>query len=261
MKPSTDDRPEGILVVGHGTRDRRGTDEFFAFGDRLADRTELPVVASLLEFQQPTIAQGWRMLVDRGVRHVHVTPLLLFAAGHARQDVPEEIAAAAAETPDVTHDQCGPLSRSPEMVTLACERITHTMSSQSLDPQRTAVVVVGRGSHHPCATSDLRVFSELVRHRCPAAGHDTAFYAMAEPRLPEILDRVASSGRWNNVVVYPHLLFNGRLYEAIMRQTDEAGGRHPSIRFVVTDYLGPVDGVVDATLRRIGRPVPATVGV
>ena len=190
------------MLVGHGTRDAAGTDEFFSLGEQLADRSPIPVRWSLLEFQQPTISEAWRSLIDLGVTHVHVAPLLLFAAGHAKSDIPDEIAKASAATPGVTFDQCRPLSRAPAMIDLVVQRINETLTESDCDPDETAIVMVGRGSHDPCARSDMRVLTEVVANRIAVAEFQTAFYAMTTPTVPETLDGVVSSGQFKTVIVH-----------------------------------------------------------
>lgn len=242
----------GVLLVGHGTRDDRGTDEFFRLAERL--RPEVapwPVACGLLEFQRPTIADGWRALVAQGVTHVRVAPLLLFAAGHAKSDVPGAIAECRDAHRDPTFDQAGPLSRHPAILRLLLRRLAETIGDD-LSGERYGVVLVGRGSHDPCAQADLRLLAELVRHRSglSPSRFATAFYAMAEPRLPEVLDRLIRDG-CSTVVVQPHLLFHGRLYQAIARQCREASERNVGARVICGPYLGVDEAVAQAVAARL----------
>ncbi|MCO8122390.1 sirohydrochlorin chelatase [Stieleria sp. TO1_6] len=247
------EQPDGILLIGHGTRDAEGTREFFQLADLLAKCLyPHPVAGCLLEFQQPTIAEGWRSLVDQGVRHVRVAPLLLFAAGHARQDIPRAIVACAAETPGVTHSQSGPLSRAPSIIRLLGDRIEQAAAESDMSLGReTALVAVGRGSYDPCAQADMQVLGQVVARRAGLIHHAVGFYAMAQPRLPDVLDRVASRPEVRQVIVQPHLLFQGRLYDAIVQQVDQAAQRHRQVRFVVGRYLGPNEAVAQAVARRV----------
>ncbi len=244
--------PEGVLLVGHGTRDEIGTAQFFGLQTRLADLFRpVPVESGLLEFQRPTIPEAWDALVARGVKHIHVAPLLLFAAGHAKQDIPDIIAECSARTPGVSIDQSRPISRQRSIIDLVTQRLATTLGELAIPKHRTAVVMVGRGSHDPCAQADMRVLSEVVRSRVDASLVVTAFYAMALPRLPDVLDRVAGSGRFDAIAVHPHLLFEGRLYQAIQKQTAEVAAKYPSVRLVTSPYLGPDPLVADAIAARI----------
>lgn len=241
-------REHAVLLVGHGTRDQAGTDEFFELARRLETQIDpIPVAAALLEFQQPTIPEAWQSLVQQGVKHIHVSPLLLFAAGHAKQDIPEILMACQAETPDVAFDQSTPLSRHRCIIDVVCDRITNTLS---VSDGKIAVVMVGRGSHDPCAQSDMKLLTEVVSYRLKLEKTFTAFYAMAEPKLPDVLEQVAGSGIFDTVIVYPHLLFNGRLYQAICKQTKEAAQKFPDTSFRTAAYLGPCDEVATAIAQR-----------
>ena len=258
--PISSSEPDGLLLVGHGTRDSKGTAQFFQLADVLASRlAPLPVEGCLLEFQHPTIPEAWQTLVSRGCKQIRVAPLLLFAAGHARQDIPEAVAECAAATPEIQYSQSGPLSRSPTLVDLLSRRVEQSLrrSARIDTTDSVALVAVGRGSYDPCARADMLVLGEILARRTGLTQHAVGFYAMAEPRLPEVLDQAAQEPGIDVVIVQPHLLFQGRLYDAIERQVAEAGERHPRVRFIVGDYLGPVPEVADALAHRALVPALA----
>ncbi len=240
----------GLLLIGHGTRDDEGTRQFLELARTLAELAgPTPVEPALLEFQNPTIDQAWMKLVDRGVTHIDVAPLLLFAAGHAKQDIPEIIAGLQTRSPQVRWSQSRPLSRQRTLVELALERASEALLGCQSPPKQCAFVLVGRGSFDPCAQADTRVLAELIGHRLQVAATATAFYAMASPDVPSVLDQVASLGV-RNVVVQPHLLFEGSLHQAVLRQAREAADRHRNIQFRVSRYLGPDPRVAEAILAR-----------
>ena len=253
---SHDASQAGVLLVGHGTRDKTGTQQFFQLGKLLSQTfAPTPVVPCLLEFQEPTIPQAWQQLVDQGVERILVAPLLLFAAGHAKRDIPELIEQCRAALPHIETSQTGPLSRHPSVVDLLVKRIQS--SASECDPSRTALVMVGRGSHDPCAQADMRVMTEVVARKLPYQVFTTGFYAMAEPKLPKVLDRVAQLPDVDHVIVQPHLLFQGRLFQAIERQVAEASGRHGQTKFVTSGYLGPTQQVADAIATRLQSAWPS----
>ncbi|TWT92617.1 Sirohydrochlorin cobaltochelatase [Neorhodopirellula pilleata] len=265
------------MLVGHGTRDRSGTEEFFLLGQRLSTvlSGQAVVAPCLLEFQEPTITQAWATLVSHQCSRVVVAPLLLFAAGHAKSDIPDEVAAAKQATPgseSVDVSFCPPISRQALMIDAVRQRLIEALETLPNDRvglamegnQRTAIVMVGRGSRDVCASADMRVLSEIAvmgrpdeqpsladQYGIARDGLHTTFYAMAEPRLPDTLDRVAASGRFDRIVVHPHLLFSGRLYEAIEKQVQDAAKNHPHVQFGTSAYLGPTDLVARAVAARI----------
>lgn len=243
------DAHTGVLLVGHGTRDPNGTRQFFELSDRLSDSLPgIPMEAALLEFQQPTIPEAWDSLHRRGVRHVHVAPLLLFAAGHAKQDIPDEIGSCQESTPGMTFDQSRPLSRHAAILELVESRVRDSLTQIPSPPERIAIVMVGRGNRDPCAQADMRVMTEIIRKRVSVETTTTAFYAMAQPALPGVLASVASTERYDQIIVYPHLLFEGRLLEAIKRQVSEAAEQFPWTQFRLAEHLGP-DRLVALAIR------------
>jgi sirohydrochlorin cobaltochelatase len=241
----------GVLLIGHGTRDALGTEQFFQLAERLATTlSPLPVAPALLEFQSPTIDQAWQSLVERDVKHIHVAPLLLFAAGHAKDDIPAVIRGCQSRTPAVTFDQSMPLSRHRSLVNLVVANLRQTLDRRSLRSP-TALVMVGRGNRDPCAQADMRVLSQVVAARLDVAATYTAFYAMAEPKLRDVLSHVADRGEFDAIVIHPHLLFAGRLHDAIGKQVEESAHKFPHISFILAPYLGPVAEVATAIAHRI----------
>ena len=154
------------MLVGHGTRDEEGTRQFFELADVLAQTLDpMPVAPALLEFQTPTIGEAWTRLVESGVTHIHVAPLLLFAAGHAKQDIPSIVVESQLATPEITWSQSRPLSRHPALVELAVQRGQAAVAKCEAPRSQRACVFVGRGSHDPCAQADTRVLAHIVGHR------------------------------------------------------------------------------------------------
>lgn len=259
----------GVLLVGHGTRDQRGTDEFFQLGQHLAAELEDHAVVApcLLEFQKPTIAEAWQSLAEQNCEQVVVAPLLLFAAGHAKSDIPGEVEAARQATDSGSVDvvSCRPISRQSAMIEAVRQRVRQCAGDSSGQPRRTAIVMVGRGSRDVCASADMRLLGEVViRGKDPRTGSSlaedlsidpegvfTTFYAMAEPRLPDTLAQVAQTERFDRIIVHPHLLFSGRLYDAIENQVNEAAQRFTGVKFHVSDYLGPTREVARSIAGRI----------
>ncbi|TWT80864.1 Sirohydrochlorin cobaltochelatase [Planctomycetes bacterium CA13] len=256
------DQYRGVLLVGHGTRDTKGTAQFFELTEQL--RNQLPTVAvepCLLEFQSPTIPDAWNRLVEQGVTMVRVAPLLLFAAGHAKRDIPDAVEKCRVGTPNVSCSQTLPISRHPEIVELVVSRLSESLNRMDTPRDRVSLVMVGRGSYDPCATADMRVLSEIVASRLGMQNRTTAFYAMADPRLPSVLEAIARLDQNDAILVHPHLLFDGRLYQAIGKQVGEIRSAFPEKDVYLSSYLGPDVGVAKAIAGRImERPRPQILG-
>ncbi|MEN8196196.1 MAG: CbiX/SirB N-terminal domain-containing protein, partial [Pseudomonadota bacterium] len=79
----------GIMVCGHGSRDDNAVTEFASVAAGVRDRLpQYPVESGFLEFAKPVIREGLDKLRDRGVKRILAVPGMLFAAGHAKNDIP-----------------------------------------------------------------------------------------------------------------------------------------------------------------------------
>src|SRR3954464_3524612 len=79
----------GVMLCGHGSRDLGAVQEFAVVAGQL--RAKLPFDAveyGYLEFAKPIIRDGLDKLRAKGVTKVLAIPGMLFAAGHAKNDIP-----------------------------------------------------------------------------------------------------------------------------------------------------------------------------
>ena len=277
-------RDTGLLLVGHGTRDEQGVSEFLETAAEIADafqRTPMsggPVEPCFLELAEPTISQAVERLVAKGVRNLAVAPLLLFAAGHARHDIPAAVASACQKHAGLVWQQTPPLACHPQIVALSQQRFFEALvATDGAAAAHTLLIMVGRGSLDERATADMLQFSRLRaeqlggdfvdatqladRLRFDKSSGDgplgtvwvtTCFCAMALPRLSETIARAADAlaaqpGR-AQVVVQPHLLFHGQLLADIRRQVDAVRNSHPEQVWRVANPLGPAPPIRDALL-------------
>jgi sirohydrochlorin cobaltochelatase len=253
----------GILLVGHGTRSDRGASEFLRLANRVGEITApLPVEAAFLEMCEPTIGQAVRRLVERGVKRILVSPLLLFAAGHAKRDIPTAVGDALTElgvSDRVTREMTPHLGCHPAILQLSAQRFEEAIEGRDAVPaSQTCLVLVGRGSNDDSATAEMHEFARLRKARTPAAETHVAFLAMAQPRLDEVLARVAA-GNWRRIVVQPHLLFHGELYDALAAYVVSIATISGETEWIITSYLAGKSGdelVTQAVLARLSASLP-----
>jgi sirohydrochlorin cobaltochelatase len=246
----------GWLLVGHGTREETGLAEARQVVE-LVSRAERSAVVELafLEFAEPTISDGFRRVVERGAQRVIVVPLMLFAAGHAKEHIPREILQARENYPHVAVEQSEHLGCHPAILALSAQRYAEALAGRSNIPSaRTALVFVGRGSHDAAATREMESFAALRARENSAASVSVGFVAMAQPALAEVLERAAQSSA-ERIVVQPHLLFAGLLLDRIREQVANMARRQPQKEWIVTQQLGADAMLVDAIADRACRPV------
>ena len=83
------DEKLGVLICGHGSRNRLAVEEFAQMVEALRPRlAPLPVEHGYLEFARPVLRDGLDALRAKGVDRILAIPAMLFAAGHAKNDIP-----------------------------------------------------------------------------------------------------------------------------------------------------------------------------
>ncbi|MEO1066322.1 MAG: CbiX/SirB N-terminal domain-containing protein, partial [Pseudomonadota bacterium] len=88
----------GIMVCGHGSRNKFAVEEFAKLADGLRKLYPgVPVEHGYLEFATPVIRTGLDTLREAGVTRIKAVPGMLFAAGHAKNDIPSVLNQYAAE--------------------------------------------------------------------------------------------------------------------------------------------------------------------
>src|SRR5205085_9834211 len=88
----------GVMLCGHGSRDTDAVKEFAVLAQHLKDRLpQYPVEFGYLEFATPIIRDGLDRLRELGVTRTLAVPGMLFAAGHAKNDIPSVLNTYAAQ--------------------------------------------------------------------------------------------------------------------------------------------------------------------
>lgn len=88
----------GVMLCGHGSRSQAAVDEFAALGRRLPGLLppDWPLEYGYLEFANPVIRDGLDNLRDQGCTRILAVPGMLFAAMHAKNDIPTVLSTYAA---------------------------------------------------------------------------------------------------------------------------------------------------------------------
>lgn len=232
MKPA-------ILAVGHGTRNEIGQRQFAAVVQALSAAEPAGLVSrAFVEIQSPSVAEEIIRLAEAGRRQVVLAPLLLFAGGHAKTDLPREIAAAKNRFPDLVVTQADALGCSQPILELAAARRQASLAQSELRSE-SLLLVVGRGGSDPAAIADCREFARRLAEVSGDAEHATAFLAVAQPLLPaalaEICQRANPPAR---VIVQPHLLFQGEMQLSVEAAVARTRAENPSCEWIVCRTLG-----------------------
>lgn len=227
----------GLLLVGHGTRDQRGQAEFLSLAAAVAARTGgIAVQPAFLELVRPGVEQGLRLLARSHVQHVVIQPLMLFAAGHVKRDLPSAVQAAA----QPMHVELMPhLGCHPALVRLSVERFVQASGGlDDSEARETLTILVGRGTSDADGQAEFVRFAQLRCAACPTGGFEHCFVAAAEPGLEAMLLQ-ASTWHYKRVVVQPHLLFRGEVYDSIAHAVERVRRAAPQKQWLLAPHLGP----------------------
>lgn len=241
----------GLLLVGHGTRDPAGLEEVRSVAQQAASVCpQLIVEHCFLELAAPGIARGIETCVQRGVRRLVIQPLLLFAAGHAKADIPAEVHRARDRYPAVQIVIAPHLGCHPQLLELSELRYAAALAGRpAVADAETLLLLVGRGSRDPEANSELVCFSRLRWERRRLGRVETCFMALTWPSLAEGL-AAATKLAQRRIVVQPHLLFRGELLTRIYAEAGAAAARDPDHEWIMAHHLGPHSLLAAALLDR-----------
>lgn len=239
-----------LLVVGHGTTDTAGVEQFGALVDVVRTRSEGDAEGGFLELASPPIQDAVAKLVANGHRSIDVVPLVLVAAGHSKGDVPAALERERLRHPGISFRYARPLGPHPLLLADLTDRL-----SSAVPPEKwgeTAVVLVGRGATDPDANSEVAKVARLLLEGRGIGTVETAFVSLAEPAVPAGLDRARRLG-YGRVVVLPYFLFAGVLPDRIVAQAEAWAAEHPDVEVLTADVIGPSARLAQLVLERRGE--------
>ena len=242
-----------LLVVGHGSRDPRGAREFHELVALVRERNpSIAVEGGFIELSRPPISECVDRLVESGARKIAAVPLMLLAAGHAKDDIPATLVREKMNHPKIDFGYGRALGIRPELLELMDEKISAAIPEE--EREETAVLVVGRGSSDPDANSDLAKAARLFYEGRSYPTVEAAYVSMTPPNVSEGLERLMKLGA-RRIAVFSYFLFTGVLEERIRGQSEEFAAANPGIDVSYAGYFGPHERVADLLVERYHEAV------
>lgn len=237
---TADNNSYSVVLAGHGSRDQEGVREFEQMVELLRDQLDgRPLHHGYLEFNEPSIAEAVRASIAAGAKRIVVVPALLFAAAHAKNDMPTELNCLRQEFPEIEISYGAAMDLHPLLLDLARERIIQAEGSSANYVRRadTCLVVVGRGTSDPDANSEI---SKLCRMLEEGMGFGTSFVCYSGTAKPSVADGLKAAARLGHkrILVVPFLLFNGVLVKRVKEATTALASRNPDIEVLFSHYMG-----------------------
>ena len=241
------------MVCGHGSRDSGAVEEFQAVAQGLKER--LPQYETdwgFLEFATPVIRTGLDALRAKGIRKVLAVPGMLFAAGHAKNDIPSVLNAYQTQNPELEISYARELGIDLKLIRAAGERVEDALQNagDGVSREDTLLVVVGRGASDPDANSNVAKVTRMLWEGLGLGWAETAYSGVTFPLVEPGLEHATRLG-YKRIVVFPYFLFTGILVKRIYHFTDIVAAKHPEIEFIKASYLNDHPLVLDAFAERV----------
>ncbi|KJZ18571.1 sirohydrochlorin chelatase [Loktanella sp. S4079] len=244
----------GIMICGHGSRAKSAEEEFALLAKAIRKRyPDTPVAYGFLEYSAPNIHMGLRALIDQGVTEIVAVPGMLFAATHAKNDIPSVLTTFQEKNPDITVRYGQELGLHPSMITAFETRILEALGKTHVhdgDLYDTMLVVVGRGTSDTMANAEAAKMTRIVSENLGFGWSETVYSGVTYPSVGRGLEMALRLG-FEKIVVAPYFLFSGRLIDRIYNYVDRVAATAPDVQFVKAHYLSDQTHVIDTFVARI----------
>jgi sirohydrochlorin ferrochelatase len=230
---------EALLIVGHGSRDRDGVDEFLALGRMLAERRPGQRTAvAFLEFARPNLGEAIDGLVAQGAVRITCQPAMLLGAKHVAVDVPREVQAAADRWPHVTFHVGDAIDVHDGLLELCRLRWDDALRGRTpRDLNRTLLLLAGRGATDRYANARFAATAQWLGEQYGVGSARACFSGLAAPLVPDALT-AAAGGEFDRIVVQPYFLFTGVLVKKVHEWACDSAKRHAGLDIISTAHLG-----------------------
>ena len=260
----------GVMICGHGSRSQSAVDEFATLADKLP--AYLPddwmTDYGYLEFANPVIRDGLDNLRDAGCDRILAVPGMLFAAMHAKNDIPT-VLNTYAEKHGIDVHYGRELGVDAKMIAAAAGRVQEAVDRANaehgaLPLDETCLVVIGRGASDPDANGNVAKIARMIQEGMGFGWCEVGYSGVTFPLVEPCLQHVARLP-YKRVIVFPYFLFSGILIDRIYGFTDQVAAEHPDITFVKAGYLGDHPKVLETFAERIieqtGKNPPPNCGL
>ncbi|WP_462137118.1 CbiX/SirB N-terminal domain-containing protein [Candidatus Mycalebacterium sp.] len=241
----------GILICGHGSRDPEGVEGFKSLVRRMKSRQPgTDVDYGFLEFSQPTFDVAVKAMVERGVKDIISLPAILFAGGHAKNDMPFEMNSIQAAHKGLKIRFGSFLGVSPQLLELC--RLLIEKSEKSMPPRAredTCLLLVGRGTSDPDGNSDVAKMARMLEEGMGFGFSRVAYIGVTKPGLEETL-KVLENLPYSRIVAVPVFLFTGVLLKRIYAELE----KHRAVsrkEILHTEPFGAHDLILDILDERV----------
>ena len=250
----------GIIICGHGSRAKIAEEEFSLLAKGLRARfSTLKIEYGFLEYSSPNIHMALDRLREQGVKNIFAVPGMLFAATHAKNDIPSVLTTYKESYPELTIEYGKELGLHDEMISAFQHRVAESLgyAAESEGPvvgelYDTMLVVVGRGTSVVDANADAAKLTRIISENLGFGWSETVYSGVTYPSVGRGLEMALKLG-FKKIVVAPYFLFGGRLIDRIYAYVDKVAAENPDVEFIKADYLRDQSHVLNTFITRIAE--------
>ena len=244
----------GIMICGHGSRSKTAEQEFGLLARSLKQRfPATPVEYGFLEYSAPNIHMGLDELRNAGVNHIVAVPGMLFAATHAKNDIPSVLTTYQGKHQHLKISYGRELALHPQMIAAFEARILQALGRDHVHPgdlYNTMLVVVGRGTSDTYANAEAAKLTRIVTENLGFGWSETVYSGVTFPSVGKGLEMALKLG-YKDIVVAPYFLFSGKLIDRIYNYVDRVALTAPDVNFFKAHYLADQNHVISTFVDRI----------
>ena len=200
---------------------------------------------------------GLDSLRDSGVTHIVAVPGMLFAATHAKNDIPSVLTTYQEKNPGLRVSYGRELGLHPEMIAAFEARILESLNLTHVhdgDLYDTMLVVVGRGTSDTYANAEAAKLTRIVSENLGFGWSETVYSGVTFPSVGQGLEMALKLG-YKKIVVAPYFLFTGKLIDRIYNYIDKVSKTSPEVCFIKAHYLADQDHVINTFVERIAETI------
>ncbi|WP_159023772.1 sirohydrochlorin chelatase [Formosa sp. L2A11] len=252
---------KGILLCGHGSRTKTGTDAFKELVAKLQARyTEYEVDYGFLEFNHPVYEASIERMYQKGIREIYALPIILFAGAHAKNDIPYEMNTIQGYYKDLTIKMGKHLGVNSFLLELAQKRILEEESKHApIDRKDVCLMVVGRGTTDTDANSDVHKLACMLGEGMGFGFTTVSYSGTAYPNVSKSLE-LTSKMEFKRTIAIPFFFFTGILLERIYNQIKTFSETSPH-EYMYTKAFGSDELILKAFDERLEEAINGTANM
>lgn len=247
----------GLLICGHGSRDPQAQESFYAWADKLRQRTAFTQwEIGFMEIAQPTISDAARALANKGLKQIIVIPGFIMGARHTREDIPAILRELKNDElfNDVAIHYADGVANHPLLLQAAAARVKESLGTTSLaDSSLRHLLVVAHGSSDAEANHDIVRLAEKLRSSLAFGSASAAFSNACSPRVEEALAQLETQflekPSLEMLVVLPYFLLPSYPVRQLYSLADQFAAQQPRLQVLqarcLDDHPSTLDAFVD----------------